>query len=87
MPTDEKTVKISALHNKGIEELLSAIAANLPPTARRMTLLLPYDRAGLTAQIRERGKVFSEEFTENGVKVDALVDITLIKQAEEYLVG
>ena len=84
IPTDDKTVKISALNNQGIDELLDALARNLPQTAKRMTLLLPYDKAGLSAQIRERGKVFSEEFTENGVKLDALVDISLIKQAEQF---
>lgn len=86
IPTDDKTVKISALKNEGIDELLRAIARNLPQTSKRMKLLLPYDKAGLSAQIRENGKVFSEEYTENGILVDALVDITLISRMEEYAV-
>ncbi len=49
-----------------------------------MKLLLPYDKAGYTAQLRENGKVFAEEYTENGIAVDALVDIMLIKQMSEY---
>ena len=86
IPTDDKTVKISALKNEGIDELLRAIARNLPQTSKRMKLLLPYDKAGLSAQIRENGKVFSEEYTENGILVDALVDITLISRMEEFAV-
>lgn len=85
IPTDSSTVKISALHNHGIDELLRVIAANLPQSSRRMSLLLPYDKAGLLSQIRENGKVFSEEYTENGIKADALVDVMYISKAETYL--
>lgn len=85
IPIDSSTVKISALHNHGIDELLRVIAANLPQSSRRMSLLLPYDKAGLLSQIRENGKVFSEEYTENGIKADALVDVMYISKAETYL--
>ncbi len=85
LPTDEKTVKISALKNEGIPELMQAISRNLPQTSRRMKLLLPYEKAGLSAQIRQNGKVFSEEYTESGVLIDALVENVLIKQMSEYI--
>lgn len=87
IPADDKTAKISALRNEGIDELLEKIAKNLPQTSRRMKLLLPYDKAGYTAQIRENGKVFAEEYTENGISVDALVDVMLIRQMSEYEVN
>lgn len=82
--TDDKTVKISALKNEGIDSLLQAIARNLPQTSRRMKLLLPYDKGGLLADIRVNGKVFSEEYTERGILADALVDIKLIKQMSAF---
>lgn len=84
IPEDSATVKISAKNNQGIDRLLRVIAANLPETAKRMKLLLPYDKTGYTAKLRENGKVFSEEYTENGVLVDALVDQMLITQMEQY---
>ena len=84
IPVDDKTVKISALKGEGTERLLETEARNLPETARRMKLLVPYDKAGFTAKIREKGKVFCEEYLENGVLVDALVDRTLTAQATEY---
>ncbi|MDE6727162.1 MAG: GTPase HflX [Oscillospiraceae bacterium] len=84
IPTDDKTAKISALKNDGIDELLEKISKNLPQTSRRMTLLLPYDKAGITAKLRENGKVFGENYTENGIAVDALVDQMLIKQVADY---
>lgn len=87
IPTDEKTVKISAKKNEGIDELLRVISKNLSQTSKRMKLLLPYDKAGLSAQIRENGKIFSEEYTENGILLDALVDVVLIKQMSEFEVA
>ena len=85
-PTDEKTVKISALKNEGIDELLKVISQNLPQTSRRMKLLLPYDKSGLSAQIRRSGRIFSEEYTENGVLIDALVEAALISKMSEFSV-
>ena len=84
VPINDTTVKISALKNEGIDDLLTALARNLPQTSRRMRLLLPYDKAGLLNTIRENGKVFSEDYTENGIEVDALVDILNIKQMSEF---
>ncbi len=84
IPENSTTVKISAKNSQGIDRLLQVIAANLPETAKRMKLLLPYDKAGYTAKLRENGKVFSEEYTENGVLVDALVDQMLITKMEQY---
>ena len=50
-----------------------------------MKLLIPYDKTSFTNRIRTDGKIFSEEYTENGTLVDALVDVKLLKEAEEYL--
>lgn len=84
IPENDSTVKISALKNKGIDRLLQTVSRYLPQTSRRMRLLLPYDKAGVTSKLRENGKVFKEEFTENGIEVDALVDQMLIKQLTPY---
>lgn len=84
IPEDDSTVKISAKKAQGIDRLLKVVAANLPETAKRMKLLLPYDKAGFTAKLRENGKVFTEEYTETGVLVDALVYQMLIKQMSQY---
>lgn len=83
---DETTVIISARHKSGFDRLLDCIAKNLPETAKRMTLLIPYDKTSLIGKIRLSGKIFTEEYTENGTLIDALVDVKLIKQAEVYRV-
>ena len=87
IPEDEDTVKICAKTGEGFDRMLAAIAKKLPESSRRMKLLLPYDKGGLTARIRESGKVFSEDYTEEGIKVDALVDKLLIKEMKEFEVA
>ena len=85
IPENETTVCISARNGDGIPRMLELIAKNLPESAKRMTLLIPYDKAGFSAEIRALGKIFSEEYTENGVLTDALVDKTLVHKAESFL--
>ena len=87
IPEDNDTVKICAKTGEGFDRMLAGIARKLPESSRRMSLLLPYDKGGLTAKIRESGKVFSEEYAENGIKVDALVDKLLIKEMSEFEVS
>lgn len=82
----EGTVRISAKEGRGIDELLLAIQNALPETAKRMNLLIPFTQAGLLARIREEGNVFSEEYTADGIAVDALVDIKLVSACECYKV-
>lgn len=83
---DDSTVIVSALHHGGFDRLLNCIVKNLPETARRMKLLVPYDKSAFIGRIRLEGKVFSEEYTADGTEIDALVDIKLVKEAQLYLV-
>ena len=80
----EGTVLISAKNGTGLDRLLEELAKALPDTARRMKLRLPFSEAGLLARIRAEGGVFSEEYTADGIEVDALVDVKLISAAEKY---
>lgn len=84
IPQDDTTVCISAKTGAGIDRMLDLIARNLPESAKRMKLLVPYDKAGLLAEIRALGKVLSEEYTENGIEADALVDISLVHRAQVF---
>ncbi|MDE6784840.1 MAG: GTPase HflX, partial [Ruminococcus sp.] len=83
---DDNNVIISALNKNGFDRLLSCIMKNLPETAKRMKLIIPYENTSFISRIRNDGKIFAEEYTETGTLIDALVDIKLIKEAEKYLI-
>ena len=77
-------VYISAKTGEGIDEILSKIAKLIPPSQIKMSLLIPYSDGAFSAAIRESGKILSEEFTPDGIKTEALVDIKLLNKAEGY---
>ena len=81
---EESTVWISAKTGYGIDILLQKIACMLPQTAKRMTLCIPYTEGSLLQNIREEGRIFSEEYTENGIRIDAMIDIKRQKQVQPY---
>ncbi|MEG1244720.1 MAG: GTPase HflX, partial [Oscillospiraceae bacterium] len=81
---DDKTVVISSVTGYGLEDLLSKIAKNLEPTHKRLSLLLPYSKGNLLSEIRLNGKVYSEEYVENGIKIDALIDVKILHKVEGY---
>ena len=81
----KNTVFISAKDGSGTEKLLERIAQELKPTQRRMKVLLPYSEAGLLSAVRESGKVYSEEYLENGIKAEVLADFKTAARLEEYI--
>ncbi|MBR6719055.1 MAG: GTPase HflX [Oscillospiraceae bacterium] len=81
---DSETVWISAKDGTGIEDLLRAVSLRLPQTAKRMQLCIPYSEGGFLQLLREEGKLFSEEFTAEGTRVDIMVDVRRQKKAAEY---
>ncbi len=84
IPESTDTVKFCSKSGECFDRLLMAISENLKETSKRIKLLLPYDKAGLSSKIREKGKVFSEEYTENGIEIDALADIAILKELSEF---
>lgn len=83
---DDNTVLISAKEKTGFDRLLRCIMKNLPETAKRMKLNIPYDKTAFIGRIRREGRIFSEEYTAEGTEIDALIDVKLIKEAEQYLI-
>lgn len=86
MPTFGKTVMISALKEKGFDELLEAILKELPPTRRKAELLLPFSMGAIAAQIRKDGVVEEEEYRPEGLYMKATIDMLLLDRIKEYII-
>ena len=84
VPLNSMTALVSARTGYGLEELLQKISALLEPTQVRLTLEIPFDKGALLGLIRRDGKIFSEEYTEQGTKVDAMVDRRVLSQVAEF---
>ena len=86
LDTSGEAVKISAKNGTGIDSLLAAIQKALPENSVRCRLFLPFDKAGLVNTIRQEGRIFSEDYTAEGIVLDALVDIKVYHLVESYKV-
>lgn len=84
LDTSGEAVKISAKNGTGIDSLLAAIKKALPENSVRCRLILPFDKAGLVNTIRQEGRIFSEDYTAEGIVLDALVDIKVYHLVESY---
>ena len=73
LPRGENIVCISAKTGEGTAELVKKIAEILGRESRRVTLLLPYDKAGIADTLRREAAVLSVEYGEDGVTVEAVV--------------
>lgn len=82
----ESCVKISAKTGEGIDKLLSAVENALPQKRRRVKLLIPFDKGALAAQIRNDGIIHSEEYTVDGILLDATAGIALLESMKEYII-
>ncbi len=81
----ENTVKISALTGEGIDLLLATVEKALPQNKRRIKVLLPFDKLKLAAIVRQ-GVIHSEEYLDNGLLLDATVEIQYLKDLNDYIV-
>lgn len=86
MPTFGKTVLISALNERGFEELLAAVQKELPQTRRTASLLIPFKNGAAAARIREEGVVEKEEYREDGLFMRATVEMSLLDEYKEWIV-
>jgi len=83
--SNEDHVFISAKTGFGFDTLLRRIAQKLPNRAKRMLLLLPYDKGGILSRIRENGSIYSEEYTESGILADCMVPPELFTLTSDYI--
>lgn len=79
-------VRVSALTGEGLDLLLEKIAAALPPTRKRVRILLPFSMGGVAANMRKTGVIHSEEYTAEGIMLDVTAPISELEKHKEYIV-
>lgn len=79
-------VKISARTGEGVDDLLLAIQNALPQTRKRVKLLIPFDKGAVAAKIRQDGVVHFEEYTENGLVIEATAEISYLDTIKDYII-
>ena len=85
-PHGEDTVNISAKTGEGLDELLRAIDKRLDKGTRRVTLHIPYDKAGLLDTLYREAKVEAVEYGET-IDVQAVCNPRAIGLVKPYIEG
>ncbi len=79
-------LRISARTGEGLEALLEAVAAALPPDRRRVRLLLPFSQGGLAQRCRLEGAVEAEAYVPEGLDMTVTLGTRLLESVREYIV-
>ena len=80
-------VCISAKSGEGTDALVKKLSDMLDRGKRRVTLLLPYSAAGLLDSLNREASVLSTEYTEEGIRVEAIVPPELAGRLKPYVPG
>jgi len=82
----EKSVGISVLKNKGIDDLLELIGDVAPGKKKEISVLIPYSEGALVSRLHETQKILSEEYTETGTKINLLSDSETYENLKDYMI-
>ncbi len=86
LPTVGKSVMISAVNGEGLDKLLEAIAAELPPTRRNAKILLPYSATSMVNRFRTEGKLLAEDYRGDGIYLEVIAEISLLDEVKDYII-
>ena len=83
--TGGNRIYISAADGSGVDELFSLIDEKLCGERICMELLIPYARMADADLIRRQGMIEKEEYTEEGLRLKAYLDMDLLRRCREYV--
>ena len=78
-------VFVSARTGEGLRELKERIDATLPMPDIEVTVVVPYDKGGLVAEMHERNRVVNTEYVEDGTRVHAFVSGEMLAKLSPYM--
>ncbi len=86
LPREKDSVYISAKTGEGIKRLLQAVDEKLDKGTRRVTIHLPYDKAGLLDGLYREAKVENVEYGKT-VDITAVCTPRIMGQLKDYIEG
>ena len=80
-----RSVLLSAKTGKGLDALLQEIVEELASFATEVELKFPYARAGLIARLHEQGRIVTEVYEDDGVRVTVVIPRSAARSLRRYL--
>lgn len=87
IPLGENKIAVSAASGANLDGLLARMEQNLNTGVERVILMLPYSAAGELDRLHREAKVFSAEYENDGIRVDAALSRELQGRYRAYISG
>ena len=84
IPVGGDNLTICAKRGEGMDRLLSAIEEKLARRVHHVTFLFPYSAVGQADALHRQATVICQNYTEQGVEVEAICDDTLYGRMKNY---
>ena len=82
----KNTFYISAKTGQGIDQLIEAIYERLGSANKSVELLLPFSQGNIVSSLHERAKVIVSDYRENGIYLEAIVPVNMLKELNKYII-
>ena len=86
IPVGENVIAVSAAKGVNMDALLKKIEDTLGHARHRVTLRLPYSMGGTVDTLHSKAKVFSVDYTGEGIEIDAVLDDILYGRLRDYVI-
>jgi GTP-binding protein HflX len=80
-------VRVSATRGDGLPALVERIREELEAFSVQLELVIPYDKAAVLSQLHDQGRVMSEVYQSDGIKVEVELPRSAAVSLRQYLVG
>ena len=85
LPHGENVVCLSAKSGEGADALVKKLAGMLGQAKRRVMLSIPYAKAGVVDALKSEANVLSMEYTDEGIKAEAVLTPALLGRVKEFI--
>ena len=85
LPHGENVVCLSAKSGEGADALVKKLAGMLGQAKRRVMMSIPYAKAGVVDALKREANVLSMEYTDEGIKAEAVLTPALLGRVKEFI--
>ncbi len=85
-PIPDSKIMVSAKTEENLDELLKLIRENLPKKYTKYEMLFPYEESAEVSNLFEDNLVVENEYREDGVYVEAMLDESMTGRLKEYII-
>ena len=84
---NHEVIEISAALGTNLENLLEIIEDKLPYNYRKVEYLIPYEKGDVQSFLHRNGRVFEEDYRENGTSWCVEVDAVVYNKTVQYIIN